>query len=63
MSSKPKKPEPILPPAQRPERSEVVAPEDIILGAVGEGEDEAQRTKGKRALIKPRGLAPASITV
>jgi hypothetical protein len=54
MASKPKIPDPLPPPAKRPERQEAVEAEDIVLG----GEDELDkidnpRKKGKRSLSRP----------
>lgn len=48
--SKPKIPDPLPPPAKRPERQEAVEAEDIQIGGMG---DEESPVKGKRALMRP----------
>lgn len=51
----PSMPEPIKPPAQRPERNVEVVAEDIVLGGTEDLLDP--KNKGKMALTRPRGTA------
>jgi len=46
-------------PAQRPERQDGVAPEDIILGGADNLGDKS--VTGKRALIKPSGFTSLNL--
>lgn len=53
MASKPKVPDPLPPPAKRPERKASLEADNIVLGGADELDSSASRQKGKRSLSRP----------
>lgn len=61
--STPKVPDPLPPPAKRPERAKSTVAEDIVLGGEDTAEGAETKKKGKRSLSKPTASASTGLAV